>query len=405
MREFNRNAHGMPMRHGSLVLLLAAVVGALSLTSGTPAHAATITISDPSCLDFTLSGTAGDRTLTCVKQGCTATASPSEPGLNDPVTLGVTCTPTARQFTWQLLGDNPNGCPLPPQTSTTVSTQQLAAPGTLRNCVYRVTATNGAFTATSDVAVNWTNQPPPAPPSGCTIGRTPASGNVSNAGGGVSLSGTCSGGGPVTVWGWRKNGNSWQAVQNPTDTLPANTAATAVTTTYTLTACNTGGCAAPAQTTFTVAGTTPVGFCNQYPNVIIGDLPWVNNASLRTDTLGGLKSDGVFVAKVVVSAGQVAKDPAGGFFSVEYGGSPTFGEMTVSLQPCDFRVPGDSSGVNGPIMRTYGQSLGQNFGTGTPLPRLAPGATYFVNIRHQDPLVGGTCGAFECNRLLEMKLY
>lgn len=393
-------------RHGSLVLLLAAaLVGPLSLVPATHASAATITITDPSCLDFVLSGVAGERTLTCVKQGCTATASPSEPGLGDPVTLSVTCTPTARQFTWQLLGDNATNCPLPPQTSTIASTLQLSAPGVVRNCVYRVTATNGAFTAVSDVPVNWTNQPPPPPPSGCTIGRTPASGNVSNAGGSVALSGNCSGGGAVTVWGWKKNGNVWQSLQNPTDTLPANTGAAPVTTTYTLTACNSGGCAAPAQTTFTVAGTTPVGFCGQYPNVVIGDLPWVNNAQLNSNNLGGLKSDGVFVAKVVVAAGQVAKEPAGGFFSVEYGGSPTFGEMTVSLQPCDFRVPGDSTGANGPIMRTYGQSLGQIFGTGAVPPRLAPGGTYYVNIRHFDPLIGGTCGAFECNRLLEMKLY
>ena len=193
-------------------------------------------------------------------------------------------------------------------------------------------------------------------------------------------------------------------MQNPVDTLPANTAAAPVTYTYTLTACNSGGCAASAQTTFTVAGTTPVGFCGQYPNVIVGDLPWVNNAQLNSYTLGGLKSDGVFVAKVVVAAGQPVRDPAGGFYSVEYGGSPTFGEMTVSLQPCDFRVR-DTTGANGPIMRTYGQSLGQNFAAGAVLPTLAPGGTYYINIRHQDPDIGGTCGAFECNRLLEMKLF
>lgn len=364
-----------------------------------PARAATITYSDPNCADFVLSGPAGARTLTCVKLACAATATPATPGINDAVTLSVACTPSATQYSWALLGGDA-GC------STTFSTNSQAAigaPGTPRSCIYRATSSSGQLSGVADITVNWTNAPPP-PPTGCSITRTPASGSLTSAGGPISVAGACSGGGAVTSWAWQKNGVAWQTGQNQSDTLPANTGAAAVTTTYTLTACNGPSCAAPVQATFSVAGVV-AGFCGQYNNVISADLAWVNNAQVRTDLAGGLKPDGVFVVKIDVSAGQVVKGAAGSFNSAEYGGNPTQGQLTVSTQPCDFRNK-DATGANGPFIVTNGQSLNYIFDTGTPLPKLAPGATYYVNVRNWDAnqFIYG-CTAFECNRLLELKLF
>ena len=64
--------------------------------------------------------------------------------------------------------------------------------------------------------------------------------------------------GGVTYW-WNKNGDPWNSGNILTDTLPANSLTTAVTTTYQVYVCNGSACAGFAPVTATVPGTGGTG--------------------------------------------------------------------------------------------------------------------------------------------------
>lgn len=379
-----------------------------------PASAATITYSDPNCADFVLSGPAGARTLTCVKLACAATATPGAPGINDAVTLSVACTPSATQWSWALLGGDA-GCPT---TFSTSNQTALAAPGQPRSCIYRATSSSGQLSGIADITVSWTNVPPP-PPTGCSITRTPSSGNLPSAGGAISVAGACTGGGAVTSWAWQKNGVAWQTGQNQTDTLPANTGASALTTTYTLTACNGPSCAGPVQTTFSVAGVA-AGYCASttppLSGVQSGELPYAQGAALYTINNGGMPSQSGFYATMTVPANAnfTTGMKIGQINVVEYqDGAPSVREVTLSTQPCDFRPNTDLTGVNAPMRRAYGVPGGAASpqytlalaGAALGLPQLVPGSTYYINLRNYDPTIFiWTCQTTDCNAKIEMNI-
>ena len=117
------------------------------------------------------------------------------------------------------------------------------------------------------------------------------------------MNATCSAGGAVTSWSWRKNATTgWSTSQSPTDTLPANTGSALLTTTYAVTPCSNGACATEVVTTFTVAGSAPVGFCAQYGDVRFVDLVWGG----YVDTAGGvgLVPGTLLVGRLTVPATQ-----------------------------------------------------------------------------------------------------
>jgi hypothetical protein len=213
------------------------------------------------------------------------------------------------------------------------------------------------------------------------------------------MSVNCTGGGTVTSRSWRKNTTTnWSTLAAPTDTLPANTAVAQVTYTYGVTACAGTACANEVTTTFTVAGSTPVGFCAQYSDVRFINLTWGG----YVDTVGSQSSvqpGTVLVGVLNVPAGADSPLNSPGVVSVvEFSGPTAERVMSISPQPCDFRnfVPGssptfpplDSSGATAPMAWSGGINPGiQYLLNGDPAgafpvkPLLTRGATYYINLQ------------------------
>jgi hypothetical protein len=257
----------------AFVALAVASTGLAGLGTSTSANAAVITYSDPFCSQFyTQPGPGpGDVTLRCLKEmTCTiATDRSYIAPVSQAVVLTATCSPAAQSYTWSVGVLSPPGCGQPTAgaspSQVTVNAQQAMT------CFFEVVASDGAgHQGRARYGIAWTSAP-----TGCTAsvtysGQSPAS--LPYTGGSVNVAGACSGGGTVTSWSWKKNGQSFSTVQNPgADSLSPNGSTTsAATYTYTLTACNGTSCAAPVSATASVAA-APVAapqncFINRQPS-------------------------------------------------------------------------------------------------------------------------------------------
>jgi len=372
--------------------LVAPLAAALLLGMPQFAPAATLTVDIPGCSQVTLSGSGTSYMLTCAQAAmtCVAQATPISPSGGTTTTLNVACSPAATAVTWSASRD----CTRPSGGGAGQGTVSEIVGG--RSCVYTAHATAGQLSGSASVAVTWQGSSTATPPSGCSIARTPTSGALGTSGGAISLSGSCSGGGAVTSYSWRKNTtSSWSSAQAPTDTLPANTGSALITHTYGLTACSNGACAAEVITTFTVAGSAPVGFCSQFNDVRFVDL---NYGNPPVDTIGGvgLVPGSLIVGRLTVPGGASSPSNLPGTISiVEHGGPTAERVMTLSTQPCDFRgwtpgqnfPAGDQSGSSGPMgwgggINPNKQYLLAGDPPGFPAkPLLSPGVTYYVNLQ------------------------
>jgi hypothetical protein len=385
----------------SLRAIAACVVGAaLALASGGASAQpvmSTITFASPHCNGYVLTKTgASSYSLTCVFTNCVMVATPPTQVPGQPVTLTATCTPAPTTVLWTASPGCTTPTPSAPNSLTATVTETSE-----RICGYYANVHDGTLQGQGSAPVTWSNAPLPAP-TGCQITRTPSNGVLSTSGGAISVGGTCAGN--VTSWSWKKNGAAWLTGQSQNDTLASNTLATAVTTTYELTACNGASCATPVTTTFTVSGTsgtgggggggTVAGFCGNFADVRTADLVWGSNY----DTSSGVQinNDTVFVGRLTIPAGASSPGDSPGLISiVEYQGPPVERVMSISTQPCDFRgwspgvnFPGaDPTGANGPLAwagspypsRQY--LLAGDPAGFPPKPLFTPGQTYYVNIR------------------------
>ena len=382
----------MPLHR--LVAPLAAV-----LLFGAPqfATAATLSVDIPGCSQIAMSGSGSSYTITCTQAAmtCVAQANPISPNGGTTAALSVACSPAATAVSWSASRD----CTTPTSGAVGQANVNEAVGG--RSCVYTAAATATGYTGSASVAVVWqgtSTLPPANAPSGCAITRTPANGSLGTNGGVISMSASCTGGGAVTSWNWRKGTTtSWSAAQAPTDTLPANTGSALVTHTYGVTACSNGACATEVISSFTVSGSAPVGFCGQFGDVRFVDLNW--GAGAPVDTYGGvgLAAGTLIVGRMTVPAGATSPLNQAGFLSViEFQGSPIERVMSLSTQPCDFRgwtpgaqfPAGDPTGAATPLGWGGGANpniffLFQGDPPGFPAPRplLAPGTTYYFNIQ------------------------
>jgi hypothetical protein len=388
---------------------LAARLGAVLLAAAgaMPAQSASLSIDIPGCTAVQLSGQAGSYTVTCTQQAqsCVVNSSPLSPQGNTSATLTVACAPAATAVTWQAS----RGCTVPSANGLTATVSESGG----RSCVYTATANGGGSGTTTVVWQDNGTQPPPNAPSGCSIARTPANGSLGAGGGAISMSASCTGGGAVTSWSWRKNAQSgWSAAQAPTDSLPANTATANVTYTYGVTACAGNACAPEVTTTFVVAGSQPVGLCPAGADVVYVDLPWGGQVS--TASAGGMRPGTMVVARLTVPS-ALGGIRSGLFSWVEFGGQPYDRIASLSTQACDFRnwSPAawntDPTGATNPMAYGLGQTGGIGWGIqgliGTP-PVLQPGATYYFNIQNVSPHNGqGTCTASTCDLLLTLSTY
>ena len=370
--------------------LVAPLAAALLLGAPQFATAATLSVDIPGCSQVTLSGQGPSYTISCAQatMTCVAQANPTSPTGGTAATLSVACSPAATSVTWLASRD----CTTPNATSVGQATVTEVVGG--RSCVYTANASAPEFTGSASVAVVWQGSVSATAPSGCSIARTPSTGSLATAGGAVSMSASCSGGGAVTSWSWRKNATTgWSAVKAPTDSLPANTGTAPVTYTYAVTACSNGACASEVQTTFTVAGgSAPAGFCSQLGDVEFVDLNWGN-----TPTDVAIPPGRTIVGRLAVPASATSPQNLPGLISVaEYVGSQADRIMTISSQPCDFR--GWSAGQNFPAQDPTGANApmawattgwpsrqfllaGDPPGNSPPKPLFNPGQTYYVNLQ------------------------
>ena len=381
-----------------------------------PAYGATLTVDIPGCSTVALGGTGPNYTLTCTQttQTCAVNATPASPAGGAVATLTVACSPAAGSVAWQASRD----CTTPSVVTGSPLLATVSESGG-RSCVYTATADGGGQASVPLVwsGVGTTPPPPPAnAPTGCSITRTPTSGTLGASGGNISMSVNCTGGGTVTSRSWRKNATTgWSTAQAPTDTLPANTAVAQVTYTYGVTACAGAACATEVTTTFTVAGSTPVGFCGQYTDVRFINLSWGG----YVDTVGtqsNIQPGTMLVGVLNVPAGVTSPQNSPGLISiVEHAGPTAERVMSLSTQPCDFRnfVPGasptfpplDSAGTSAPMAWSGGINpqiqylfAGDPPGFAPVKPLLNPGGTYYVNlqtIRAQDG--ANSCGTGTCD--------
>ena len=158
--------------------------------------------------------------------GCTVSASPTSlPAGGGTVALTVSCAgggaPTSYGWSASPSVTYTGGG----ATNSAVITQTTA---------FTVVASNAAGSS-SPVTASIQVATPSSPPSGCTASATPTS--LPSAGGTVQLNASCTSPSSGITYSWSKNSAPFSTAQNPTDTLPANAATTAVTYAYQATAC------------------------------------------------------------------------------------------------------------------------------------------------------------------------
>ena len=183
-----------------------------------------ITFQSPHCNGYVLTKTGPNSyTIACAFTNCVMVATPGTQTPGKPVTLTSTCTPAPTTVLWTA---SP-GCTAPTPSAPNSLTATVIE-NSERVCGYYASVSDGTLNGQGSAPVTWSNTPPPPPaaPSGCQITRTPANGQLSTAGGPITVGATCNG--TVTSWTWTKNGAAWQTGQSQQDTLPANTLAAAV---------------------------------------------------------------------------------------------------------------------------------------------------------------------------------
>jgi hypothetical protein len=231
----------------------------------------------------------------------------------------------------------------------------------------------------------------PGAPTGCvaTINGQTTSVTLPSSGGTVTLGVQgCTAG----SYSWTRNG----VASSTTDTLPANSGSSAVTTTYAVNACNGSACASSTVTAIVSGtGTTggpPIGgvSCAAYGfgKTMFYNWNWANPSQFvqtYDDSQGPIGTNGIVVIAFTPTSGS-------GSVSVsEYpGGLGNGRSVSISTQPCDFSQPSPWTrfGYNASIQFTVAPSINRS------LPTLQPGTQYYLNIANRDAYGLSTCVVF-----------
>ena len=386
----------------------------LALVSAGAFAQATIQLTDPNCSDFSLGGSPGARTLTCVVSGppvCTVNG-PSAGSVGTAITLTASCSPAANAGGYVWTGDA--SCAA--STSSTCQANLAVCASPPCNVNYTVTGTNGPGpglgTGPTSPAhqVAWSTTP--VAPSGCTISGAPA-GNVPS-GTAIALTINCTGGGQPTSWTWSGGAPCTGVV---TQTCSGNITSTK---TFTGTACSAPGvCSASTPgVTVTVGGgggggggaldcSAQLAAAGAPGGTMTIDVAWPNDGSVHqyfTSTYGGY-GGGAVVLRFTTSAATTANSK-GSIIGVELGSSPATRHGALNTTPCDF-----NSGI--PLFNCAGQTTAFNT-TGPNVPlwqatgsnrscavTLQPSTTYYFNLY---TVPGSTCiGQGSCDMLFNFQ--
>ena len=364
----------------------AGFAGALSFGS----QAATLTLSDPNCSDFTLTPPAqqgGSWALSCsaIPQAptCTLTPSTSSPVIDTNLTLTASCSHSPTSYAWT--GCNPVG-----SASSTCTTTQ-AGTGLAS---YSVTATNGVGPGpAATTAVTWVaSAPAVVAPSGCTI--TPSTSSLPVGGGAVNLAVSCTGGSAPTNFAWSGGGLTQSG---PSNQASANITAT---TTFSVVASNSAGPAPSTSTTVAVQTGTGGGgaiscAAQGYATTRTINLGWAStlgNVTAVTSSVGGFGANTAMVVTFTTPA--TGNSRVGNITTYEFGDPPTYRTIVLSTAPCGGgTVLGTTEGTTTPLYFTVGGSL---FG----YPTLQTSTMYYITIVNRQNGLEQCFGS--CNAKIEL---
>ncbi|MFO1304435.1 MAG: hypothetical protein U1F54_11920 [Burkholderiales bacterium] len=303
---------------------------------------------------------------------CTILPSASSPVVGSTLVLTANCANSPTAFLW-------TGC-----TGTQAAcTTTRSAVGTATYTLYAANAKGPAAPVT--VNIDWKSEGPPPPPSGTVpyCGLT-ASPRYPAAGSSVTLTATCAPAATSLLW------QQCDAALGNCSTLAACANATTCTTSF-----NAGALVRYIVTPSNSYGTGPWvetgvewqnsaafgGFCGSYARVKMVTLPWGSTARINTQDYGGFSPETVFVLRMTVPPSPPTF-AAGGYTSfAEYNGPPALRALSLSTTPCDFRTAVDPTGANGPLGYAEGTAPIINWNVGASAVSLAPGATYYFNVR------------------------
>jgi hypothetical protein len=299
---------------------------------------------------------------------CSLAASSAVANVGSSVLLSANCQGDPTAYAWSGCAGTGPACTATSATSGTVT--------------YTVVASNanGAGPPAS-VQVTWSTPPPPPPPEAvpvCSLlvtaaNPTPTVGTI------AVLESSCSG--SPTAYNW---------TNCPTLTNVCRLrGGVAGLQSYAVTASNSGGTSAPAGANVNWVGSDapPVGLCGAYAGALYSDVG-ASSASVHSLYADppGFAWNGVWAVRFTVPS-TAQPSQVGSAVVAEYGGPPTYREITIASTACDFR-PTDPTGAAGPLGRAGSNSAILAFGIGTPGPggvRLAPGGTYWLNVRNYFP--------------------
>jgi hypothetical protein len=321
---------------------------------------------------------------------CTLSPSSSSAVAGGTVLLNAFCSGNPTGYAW-------TNC-------TSTGPQCTASSANAGGVAYTVVASNAAGAgAPASTTVTWTTPPPPPPAENRPVCRLVVSGqNPSPVVNTLLVVQSFCTGDPTSY--------QWSGCVSSTSNCLVR-ASTAGPATYTLVAANSGGTSDPASATvgWTSAPLPPAGACAQFPSALYTD---VGTGSVVAYTLfsepPAFAWDGVWVVRFTVPA-TAAPGAFGALQVAEFGGPPTFRDVTLSTTACDFR-PTDPTGASGPLAAASGLTASIPFVAGpsaAPTAGLAPGATYYFNVRNFQRSAGVvTCAATpgRCDALANISL-
>jgi hypothetical protein len=236
------------------ILLAATALVAASFNISYAQNAATVSFNDPNCASWGMTQSGNTFTLTCQSLVCNITADKPAPLPTDAPNLNAVCTGATGNtaYTWSRTG-GPGTCPA--VTGGAGTSASVAAPGTTQiGCVYKVAAVDPANGGGSGTITLSFSTAPPAQPSGCKVTFTTGSASLPNAGGAITMVGSCTSNvDGNTTYAWTKGGAPFASGTTASDTLPAAGAST-TTTTYVFQATNAGAPPTSTQQRVKVAG-------------------------------------------------------------------------------------------------------------------------------------------------------
>jgi hypothetical protein len=187
------------------------------------------------------------------------------------------------------------------------------------------------------------------------------------------------------TYNWTRNGAPASNAASWTDSPPANTSTTAVSTTnYQAQACNGSACVTLPQLTVTRAAVPTTsgwnGTCSGFDNTRLIVMDWNNPTRMLTRNFGGFNANDVIVVQFTTGSLSTTNNLPH-ITAVEYGSSPSSRQGVLSATPCDFS-PQPVIGAT-----SYGNTITSLFaiGSGTGFgyyPVLQPNTTYYVNIKN-----------------------